>query len=266
MPDLRFIGREAFFGLVGLILIGRAALADVPTNGNLEQFSSGFPNNWTYDGVSNTDPSLENTQETSPFTNVYSKSTASIALNGTDAPPAEVLNTTFTPQTSSSVTVNFDFMYGSGTGTTESWDIAIQGPYINGQGNLDFEEFSLNNTTISNLKLQAGEWYNVQVTIVPNPAVSLATTTITPYGGGKQIVYTGPTESDYTASQPDSIQQLAVYNYDFADSGANNPTLYLDNFAVGSNIAPAPEPPLVTEFIIGLAVLLFFPLRVRSRR
>ena len=221
-----------------------------PANGDLEQFADGFPLDWSYGGTNATTPSIENTTITSPFADIYSLSTASVALSGADGPDYDLYDS-FSPQ-SGNVTLSFDFMYGSGSGTTGDFGILLFGPSVPegnlGEGNVYISgsgsdpSFNLGG---GGPAIVANTWYQFSMAFTPGSYFYQYTLTAF---GGQAVSNIGPLYNPFT-----DIEGIGVDNFDSSDSGASNPTLYLDNFSIVPT--PTPEPSIWICALIGLGLL-----------
>jgi hypothetical protein len=236
------------FPILPLLALPFAAQGQI-LNGNLEAFTLGRPDNWTYTQNSGS-VLVQETTIRSPFTNRYALSTSSVRL--TDASGiGPSLRSTFGP-VSGLVTFSFDFRLASGSGGI--WDAELGG------GNGTFNIFRINAGTLTfadssptgiNVVLTRDAWYQYSLSLdTDSTTYSIS---LTPFGGSTT------TWTDREAFNPTSLSNLLVR--DFFTSGAS-PTFYLDNVYLSA----VPEPSTGAE-CLGAGILFWLAsLRFKTAR
>ncbi len=243
--DVKLINRNSKSPLAIIVLtmaVGVSlAHAESLINGALEDFADGIPIGWYINPLPFPDfPGwLECTTQTSPFTNVYPKSTHSAYFPATRLPCDPVLAQDFVPLRGP-FSLSFDFRL-EGPATGSPWLITLGGMsnpafYLGIQDRMfrvsDGVSYGALHYPVISLAAQI--WYHVSV--VANPATFTYSGFILPFGG-----------------VPVTWTRLGMHAYDgdtrllFILGGPQVYTgIYFDNFSV------TPEPPPVATLALGL--------------
>ena len=239
--------------LAGLLCLQEAGGAELLVNGNLETFTNGLPNSWTYvqgDGFA----TVERQSPGNPFTNVYATSAAFIGIvDGFSTGPTPRLFQSFTPQTGILV-ISVEFQPRQSVGDP------MQFAPLSSDGNpLALLRFpSQSNTAINlvdssgsrsftTLNAQAGRWFQATMTVDLNSGT---------YSGSIQQDG-GPSESWSNRSLFPGSNVASISIADSGTSATDSSLVYFDNISVRT----VPEPSAV-----GLLPGLGLPMLVRRRR
>jgi hypothetical protein len=236
--------------------------AEILMNGDLEAYLFGQPSSWIYlagDGIS------AQTNESSPFTNIYQAGSSSVLL--TDGAAANVgprLSQSFS-SVSGSVNLNFDFKLSALAG--DPWLVlpsATDGFIANniriGGSNGNFSISNGFGPVADITSLTAGTWYQVSTTL--DLTNSKYSGSITPFGGAST------TWSDFVLNG-NAHDLVSVTIEDAVFAAATNGAIKVDNFSLSpSNISVAAVPETSTWVMgfLALGATVFLARRKTNRQ
>ena len=246
-----------------------ATAAQMLLNGNLESFSSGQPNSWTYrESPDRSLQTVESSVQVSPFTSVYASSTRSALLTDTTLSNTRpILTQLFSPQTTQ-LDFSFDFYVADSTFNNDPWVVSLKndefglpfggndafrlmidlpGGVFRAQGqNSNFDTTILPNT-----------WYHVQTTV--NIAAAVFSGSIQPFGGSAVSWSADDLYNIFTTSTDPTISRVWVEDLNLTFGAANSNT-HFDNFSVTA----IPEPSTTFFGVVALAGILIRRFRSNS--
>ncbi len=244
--------------LVACALLDHAVATELLSNGNLETFTLGQPNSWTY--LESPDRSLqtvESSAQVSPFANVYPAGTRSALLTDTAISNIRPVFTQVFPPQTDQLQFSFDFYVADSLPNGLPWEVSLQNDEFGGSGSGSAPAFSFEidgpggvfrargaNDTLET-PILPNTWYQVQVQA--DVASFEFDGSIQPFGGSS-VSWTDYDFFNYfTNVSPDpTIRRLWIYDPVFSPAGANS-DIHFDNFSVRQ----VPEPAAAALVAVG---------------
>ena len=242
--------------LISIAILTTTARAGLILNGNLESFTSGQPDSWTY--FETPDRSLqtvESSMHVSPFTTVYPASTRSALLTDTALSNLRPSMTQLFPVQTSLLNFSFDFFVSDDAFSAQPWSVSLENNrfglpfggdaalnfYIDFPGGGIFRAGGQNGDFATPIVL--GTWYHVHALV--DIAQSEYVGSIQPFGGSPVSWSARDLYNFWAAGSEPTISRLWVRD---AVGAGTNSDIHFDNFSLEA----VPEPGTAFFGAVGL--------------